>query len=300
MNKTFTSLIALCMSAISAQAAEIQPNQPLHWFGQNATGYQSVTPYGNNAKAGHYVQSGDAKIYYEVYGSGEPVVLLHGGLVGSMAEMSEFADRLKSSHLVIMVNTRGHGKSDIGSVLPSYKQKSKDLHEVLSALNISHTDIIGFSDGAYTGYQFSADYPQQVNKLVAIGAGEWKKGFVQGGRKDRSEPLKSMIELDPRYWAEQENIRPQPDKMSQWFRQANQQYDQTTVGKSLFEAIHVPVLVIAGEKDVNAPLDTVIAAYKMLPNAQLAIIPDAPHPAFTTNFDAVWASIKPFLGITKD
>lgn len=295
MNKTFTTLIALCMSSISVQAAEMNPNEPLHWFGQQSNSYQSPTPYGNNTKAGHYVQSGDAKIYYEVYGSGEPVVLLHGGVVGSMAEMGQFADKLKGDHLVILVNTRGHGKSDIGTVLPGYKQKAKDLHEVLSALKISKTDIIGFSDGAYTGYQFAADYPLQINKLVAIGAGEWKKGFVQGGRKDRSEPLQSIIDLDPRYWAEQADIRPQPDKMKEWFKQANQEYDQTTVGKSLFAEIHAPVLVMAGEKDVNAPLDTVIAAYKMLPNARLAIIPDAPHPAFAVNFDAVWACIKPFL-----
>lgn len=295
MNKIFISLFALCLSAITVHAAEIPPNHPLHWFGQQPDSYQSATPYGNNAGAGHYVQSGDAKIYYEVYGSGEPVVLLHGGVVGSMAEMGEFADKLKNDHLVIMVNTRGHGKSDIGTVMPDYQQKAKDLHEVLSALNISKTDVIGFSDGAYTGYQFAADYPRQINKLVAIGAGEWKKGFVQGGRKDRSAPLQSVIDLDPRYWAEQAQIRPQPDKMKEWFKQANQQYDQTTVGKPLFDAIHAPVLVMAGEEDINAPLDTVIAAYKMLPNARLAIIPDAPHPAFTVNFDAVWAGIRPFL-----
>lgn len=296
MNKVFTTLIVLYMSVVSANAAEIQLNQPLHWFGQQSNSYQSATPYGNNIKTGHYVQSGDAKIYYEVYGSGEPVVLLHGGIVGSMAEMSEFADKLKNNHLVIMVNTRGHGKSEIGTVLPSYKQKAKDLHVVLSALNISKADVIGFSDGAYTGYQFAADYPQQINKLVAIGAGEWSKGFVQGGRKDRSTTLQSVIDLDPRYWAEQAEIRPQHDKMTDWYKQANRQYDQTTFGQSLFQAIHAPVLVMAGEKDMNAPLDTVIAAYKMLPNAQLAIIPDAPHPAFSVNFDAVWASIWPFLG----
>lgn len=296
MNKIAASLIAFCMFSVTVQAAPIQPNQPLHWFGEQPNSYQSSTPYGNNAKAGHFVQSGDAKIYYEVYGSGKPVVLLHGGIVGSMAEMGEFADKLKDNHLVIMVNTRGHGKSDIGKALPDYKQKAKDLHEVLSALNISKADVIGFSDGAYTGYQFAADYPQQINKLVAIGAGEWAKGFVQGGRKDRNTPLQSVIDLDPRYWAEQAEIRPQHDKITEWYKQANQQYDQTTVGKSLFQSIHAPVLVLAGEKDMNAPLDTVIAAYKMLPNAQLAIIPGAPHPAFVVNFDAVWASIAPFLG----
>lgn len=56
--------------------------------------------------------------------------------------------------------------------------------------------------------------------------------------------------------------------MTEWYKQANHQYDQTIVGKSLFKAIHTPVLVLvlvlAGEKDMNAPLNTVIAAYKML------------------------------------
>ena len=51
----------------------------------------------------------------------------------------------------------------------------------------------------------------------------------------------------------------------------------------------------AGEKDQNAPLDTVIAAYKAMPNAQLAIIPNAPHSVFQVNFPAVWASVEPFL-----
>ncbi len=287
-----------CMSSVTVQSSLIQPNQRLHWFGELPNSYQSAIPYGNNTKTGHYVQSGDAKIYYEVYGSGRPVVLLHGGIVGSMAEMGEFADKLKSNHLVIMVNTRGHGKSDIGNVPPSYAQKAKDLHNVLSALNISKADVIGFSDGGYTGYQFAADYPQQINKLVAIGAGEWIKGFVQGGHKDRNIPLQSVIDLDPRFWAEQAEIRPQRDKITEWYKQANQQYNQTIVSKSLFRTIHAPVLVLAGEKDMNAPLDTVIAAYKMLPNAQLAIIPAAPHSAFIVNFDAVWASIAPFLGQT--
>ncbi|WNN50723.1 hypothetical protein RIN66_11485 [Hafnia alvei] len=79
MNKIAASLIVFCMFSVTVQAAPIKPNQPLHWFGEQSNSYQSPTPYGNNAKAGHYVQSGDAKIYYEVYGAGEPVVLLHGG-----------------------------------------------------------------------------------------------------------------------------------------------------------------------------------------------------------------------------
>ena len=72
-------------------------------------------------------------------------------------------------------------------------------------------------------------------------------------------------------------------------------FTSVKVGKDLFSSIKCPGLLIAGESDANAPLDTVISAYKMLPNAQLAIIANAPHQAFIVNYDAVWANIKPFL-----
>jgi len=67
--------------------------------------------YGANAEAGHYVNSSDAKIYYEVYGKGQPIVLLHGGILGSTIEMADFIDSLKPNFQVIAISTRGHGKS---------------------------------------------------------------------------------------------------------------------------------------------------------------------------------------------
>ena len=72
-------------------------------------------------------------------------------------------------------------------------------------------------------------------------------------------------------------------------------FNSELISKELFSSIKCPVLLVAGELDPNAPLDTVISAYKMIPNAQLAIIANAPHQAFITNFDAVWANVKPFL-----
>jgi len=68
-----------------------------------------------------------------------------------------------------------------------------------------------------------------------------------------------------------------------------------TASKELFASIRCPVLVLSGERDRNAPLATVIAPYQMIPDSQLSIIPNAPHPVFLVNSPAVWASIKPFL-----
>ena len=66
--------------------------------------------YSNNVKAGHYVQSGDVKDYYEKYGKGEPFVVLHGGAYGSIYEIVPFIDSLSEKYQVIAVSTkRGHG-----------------------------------------------------------------------------------------------------------------------------------------------------------------------------------------------
>lgn len=286
--KTFTALLMAALLATAAHA------EPLRYFGQTEQSYQSHTNYGSNAASGRYAVSDGSKIYYEVYGQGKPIVVLHGGMVGSTAEMGEFIDRLRPQRQVIAISTRGHGKSESGKVLPTYAQKAKDTAAVLRQLGISQADFLGFSDGAYTALQFAADYPTQSGKIIAIGAGEWKRGFIQGGAKERA--LFTVLQkLDPAYWAQQQTIRPNPQRTAQWVAQQNTAYNQTEFGAKIFSRVQSPVLLVVGEDDQNAPLDTVIAAYKMLPNADLAVIPNTPHPTFAVNFPAVWASVEPFL-----
>lgn len=76
-------------------------DSPLRYFGQQENGYVGSMPYGNNSQAAHYQDVGDTKIYYEVYGTGKPIVVLHGGLVGSTAEMGQFIDSLSQHYRVI-------------------------------------------------------------------------------------------------------------------------------------------------------------------------------------------------------
>ena len=88
---------------------------------------------------------------------------------------------------------------------------------------------------------------------------------------------------------------PEPKRFGEWLEQLNQYYNTVRVGKETFSKIQCPVLVMAGELDQNAPLKSIIGAYEMLPNAQLSIIPNAPHPVFLVNFPAAWTSMTPFL-----
>src|SRR5437868_3365635 len=77
-------------------------------------GFAQSIPYGNNPETGKYLTVGDTKIYYEVYGKGEPLLLLHGGVYGYIDEFEYLIPKLAEKFQVIAVATRGHGKSYIG------------------------------------------------------------------------------------------------------------------------------------------------------------------------------------------
>lgn len=247
-------------------------------------------PYGNNPQTGRYALAEGAKIYYEVYGKGKPFVLLHGGIMGSIDEMAQFIDSLSKTYEVIAVSTRGHGKSEIGLTPLSYEQKVNDIITVINSVTKDSVTVLGFSDGAYTAYKLATMYPSRIKKLIAIGAGEQ----VPGLRKVILD-AKTTFERDSVYWKKRLALYPEPDRIPEYWKQYEKFYNTMTVSKSLFASIRCPVLVMSGELDQNAPLATVIAAYQMIPNSRLSIIPSAGHVVFFQNFPAVWASIIPFI-----
>jgi len=247
-------------------------------------------PYGNNPEAGHYVQSGDAKIYYEVYGKGQPFVLLHGGIMGSIPELAQFIDSLKSRYQVIAVCTRGHGKSEIGTAQVTFEQKANDILAVINATTKDSVIVLGFSDGAYTGYKVAGMNPEKIKKLIAIGAGEQ----IPGLRKVVFD-ARAVIKNDSIFWKRRLATMPQPERWPEFISNLVEFYNTMTASKELFGTIKCPVLVMAGELDRNAPLPTVINAYNMIPKSQLSIIPNAGHVVFIQNFPAGWTSMAPFL-----
>ena len=279
----------LCLFLLSVGAFAFAHDT--HYFMQGEQDIVSTTPYGNNPAAGKYVSVGDTKIYYEVYGKGEPLLVLHGGGVGCTYEMGRFIDELSKDYMVIAPSTRGQGKSGIGTKEITYEQKAKDIMAAVNKVTKKPTIILGFSDGAFTAYKIASMYPKRVKKIVAIGAGELDPATHQFPVLT----LDALAQYDKRFIEEKKALSPEPEKLPDFLNRYYAFFNSVKVGKDLFNSIKCPVLLIAGELDANAPLDTVISAYKMLPNAQLAIIAKAPHQAFIVNYDAVWANIKPFL-----
>lgn len=267
-----------------------QTAKPLRHFMQQTPSPDGAIPYGNNPMAGKYVNAVDAQIYYEVYGEGEPMVILHGGLLGSTYEMHQFIDSLSKRYQVIAISTRGHGKSQLGTEPLSIKQKAGDILAVVNAVASDSVNILGFSDGGFGGYMFAALYPERVKKMVTMGAGEQTPELRRMGFN-----AVELFQLDPAFMEQQLGLMPEPDRLMELGNQIADFYNSTSISKDLFEKIQCPVLVIAGENDRNAALETILSAYRMIPDSQLGIIPNAGHGVFLENFPAVWYSIVPFL-----
>jgi pimeloyl-ACP methyl ester carboxylesterase len=247
-------------------------------------------PYGNNPKAGKYVQANDAKIYYEVYGKGQPVVVLHGGLFGSTVEMADFIDKLKQNYQVIAISLRGHGKSALGTEPVSLEQRANDAMAVINAVTKDSVIVLGFSDGGYSAYKLAAMYPESVKKMIIIGAGE-----IRPGLREFKFTAKQAMELDKPFFEQQLKLMPEPDRIEDLFAGVANCYNNVTVGKDLLSAIKCPVLVMAGDHDDGNPVERVVSAARFIPKHQISIIPNTTHECFTENFKAAWASIAPFL-----
>lgn len=281
-----TILMFLCLFAMGQQQA---PKHLIH-FMQQSVSSPSETPYGANAKAGHYVQAGDAKIYYEVYGKGIPIVILHGGIFGSTYEMYQFIDSLSKYYQVIAVSTRGHGRSALGTEPITYEQKANDVMAVINAVTNDSVIILGFSDGEYAGYKVANMFPARVRKLIAIGATE-----LHPGLRNFTFDAKQALALDSAYWRQQYILTPEPQRLQEMFTLLGNMYNQLTLGKDFFETIKCPVLVMAGDKDQGNPPTRVVSTAQMIPLHQIGIIPNSTHGVFLENFPAVWACIVPFL-----
>ncbi len=123
---------------------------------------------------GQYVQVGDARIYFEAVGNptGEPLVLLHGGL-GSMADFNGIIGALPDHFRFVGIDLRGHGKSTLGSASLTYRRYQADVEAVLDRIGIETFSLLGFSDGGIVGYRMAGESPSRVRALVTLGA-QWR------------------------------------------------------------------------------------------------------------------------------
>ncbi len=122
--------------------------------------------YGNNAAAGHYATVNGVRLYYEIYGQGPPLLIMHGN-DGSIVSMSCQIAYFSGSHQVIALDGRGRGKSDDGKERFTFELQADDAAALLDHEHISKADLLGHSDGGIIALLMGIRHPDKVNRIVA-------------------------------------------------------------------------------------------------------------------------------------
>lgn len=226
-------------------------------------------------EAGHVDWHG-ARIHYTVYGEGKPLVLLHGGLSNRLSWFAQVPGLVAAGWRVVLVDTRGHGKSTLGDALLSYELFAQDVLQVLERLQIAHIDLLGWSDGGIIALLLGRDAPQRVGRIVAISANFDASGLTQ----------EALAELQPD--TQRDPLKRQIHRL--W-------HHGPRLLQADLQAIHAPVLVVVGERDVITLEHSAQLAW-WLGDGRLVVIPGAGHAAPVTHADAVAALVGGFLGET--
>lgn len=228
-------------------------------FTGNICNAQADPAYGNNAAVGKYFNSNGVKIYYEIYGEGKPLLLIHGN-GGSIKSRANFIGEFAKKYKVIALDSRCHGKSGCPSQYLTYEQMAEDVNGLLTSLNIDSSYIWGHSDGAIIGLLLAIHHPEKVKKLLASGANlRPDSTAVDPGLF----PLLTILEK-----------RVQNDSiLSKQFRLL---VDQPNIPVTDLEKIKSSVLVMAGDRDAIRNRHT-LEIFEHIPNALLCILPGTTH-----------------------
>ncbi|MEJ7559890.1 MAG: alpha/beta hydrolase [Pedobacter sp.] len=203
----------------------------------NTGSYQPIN-YGNNTTASGKVKVKDAEVYYEIYGKGDPLLLLHG----NSQSINVFKKQIKEfskTYKVIAVDTRGQGRStDYISGPLSYDLYAEDMKTLLDSLHIVRTNILGWSDGGNTGLIMASKYPDYVNKLAITGACTNPNKAVSTGT------LKEVANAIERLKSKTD------DKSAYQVKLFTLLLTEPHISTEDLHGIKSPVLVMAGERDM--------------------------------------------------
>lgn len=250
--------------AFSRTIARQQPYRGRHYLQITGSALPPLHRYGQNASAGHYAPVNGIRLYYETYGKGAPLLLLHGNR-GSIANFSHQIPVFSQYFKVIAVDSRGQGKSTEDGRPYSYDLFAEDMKAFLDYLDLDSVRIVGWSDGGNTGLIMAMRYPAKVKKLVTMGANVFIDHSVVSPKVFHlvKKQLRALRK-DTAYRARNQS------RLARLLLQ----YPQHRFTE--LERITCPVLVMAGEHDLIKTGHTKsIAAH--LANSTLLIVPGATH-----------------------
>ena len=225
----------------------------------------AAVPYGANKDAsGTFVHEG-VTLYYETYGQGEPLLLVHGN-GGSLGGFASQIDYFKAKYKVIAMDSRDQGKSSDSAEPITYEKMTDDLAALIDHLKTGPVDVVGWSDGGIEALLLGVRHPDKVKKIVSMAAN------LNPGQ-DAFDPetdamIKSMMELP-------DDVKTTPAGKRQ-LKVVGMMLKEPNIAPSLLGKVTAPTLVLAADHDLIR-LEHILTIYKSLPNAELAIFPNSTH-----------------------
>lgn len=215
--------------------------------------------YGDNKEAGSYKEINGIKMYYEVYGSGKPLVLLHGN-GGSIKGHGHRIAYFKQFFKVIAIDSRGHGKSvDPSNKQLNYVDMTRDVSTLLDSLKIDSAYVWGQSDGGILGLLLAINHPEKVSKLSTFGANLFP------GKKAVYDEIDTMVK---------ETLKTTKDPHT--VNLYNLLEYQPNITEKDLHKIKCPVLIMSGDRDAIR-LEHSIKIFDNIPNSNFFVMPGATH-----------------------
>ena len=257
---------------------------------------------------GQYVRVNDLTVYYETYGAGEPLVLLHGGTATSRM-WEKFVPTFSKRFRVIAPDSRGHGKTNNPSGELSFRVMADDTAGLIRALSLEKPSICGYSDGGQIALEFGMHYPEVASKLVIAGAHNQLQdadiaslrdmGIIAPGvvdlqkfEKAASDVVSRVKEFSsgqgPEYW---KTFAKEISKM--WLTRLNYTIED-------YRKIIAPTLIMVGDRDPDVSLDDALEMYRLIPKSELAIVPGSDHYFMWSNAARFTSTVLDFLEHQSD
>ena len=230
------------------------------------TAPQPVAKYGSNTAVGQTFTHDGVKLYYEVYGTGEPLLIIQGNNAGIFS-LSAQINYFRQHYKVIAMDSRDQGRSgdSVGPI--TYEKMTDDLAALLDHLNAGPVNVLGWSDGGIEALLLGIRHPAKVKKIAADAAN--LNPTEEALSPEVLALIKSMVDSVPP--AARETPQGKRD-----LKVTHMMLDEPHIDAKALEAITAPTLVLAGDHDTIRDEHT-LEIYHHIPNSQLCIFPDATH-----------------------
>ncbi|MBB3655733.1 pimeloyl-ACP methyl ester carboxylesterase [Rhizobium sp. BK650] len=238
-------------------------------------------------KASGMADVNDIKMYYAEYGEGEPILFIHGGLGNADVWGHQVADFAKD-HLVIVADSRGHGRSTRSQRPFGYDLMTSDYAALLDYLKIGKVTLVGWSDGGIIGIDMAMKYPEKLTRVIAQAANVTTDGVKADVMNNKT--FNDYINVAGEYY---KKLSPTPNEYDSFVNQISQMWaTQPAWTVADLGKITVPVTLAIGDHDEAIKLDHTELMAKEIPGAKLVILKDASHFAMLQDPEGYDAMIR--------